>query len=202
MTSEDLYRILLKVYPVGFRREYEEAMLQCFRDQMRASKTMHQRVRLCFRTLADLARSVPARHLDCLLPRHGNFRFSDSARQALFCARHEASSFSRAEISLEHLLLGVLRNDREAAATLLGPAGIEAIVQAIEAHEPNARRTPSHEDLALSQECKAVITRAGRAVAGSGASVTTSHLLTAILHQDSSVAARLLREHRRFKSAE
>jgi hypothetical protein len=64
MTSEHLYRILLKAYPSGYRRKYEEAMAQCFRDQLRAANTMGKWVRLWLRTMADFALSLPARHLE------------------------------------------------------------------------------------------------------------------------------------------
>jgi hypothetical protein len=197
MTSELFYRILLKVYPVGFRREYGEAMALCFRDQLRAADTGSKRVHLWFCTVADFALSIPARHLESMLPRHGNSRFTDGALQALFFARFEASSFSRRQISLEHLLLGALRKDRELANALLGPNGMEGIVQAIEAHEANPRRLPTQEELPLSQECNTAIARAWQEARGSGAKVSSRHLLAAILHQDKSMAARLLREHGR-----
>src|SRR5258708_1307772 len=64
MTSQDLYRILLKVYPARYRRKYEQAMTQCFRDQLRAADTGGKRVRLGFRTIADFALNAPARHFD------------------------------------------------------------------------------------------------------------------------------------------
>ena len=74
MTSERLYRILLKAYPGGYRRKYEEAMAQCFRDQLRAANTIGKWVRLWLRTMADFALSLPARHLEqglCCLRRWG-----------------------------------------------------------------------------------------------------------------------------------
>lgn len=64
MTSERLYRILIKAYPSGYRRKYEEAMAQCFRDQLRAANTIGKWVRLWLRTMADFALSLPARHLE------------------------------------------------------------------------------------------------------------------------------------------
>jgi hypothetical protein len=197
MTPELLYRILLKAYPVGFRREYGEAMALCFRDQLRAADTAGKRVRLWFRTVADFALSIPARHLEFVLPRHGNSRFTDGALQTLFFARLEAGSFRRRQIGLEHLLLGALHKDRELATALLGPNGMEAVVRAIEVHEANPRRLPAQEELLLSQECKTAIARAWQEARGSGAKVSSRHLLAAILHQDKSMAARLLREHGR-----
>jgi hypothetical protein len=64
MTSERLYQFLLKAYPSGYRRTYEEAMAQCFRDQLRAANTIGKWVRLWLRTMADFALSLPAQHLE------------------------------------------------------------------------------------------------------------------------------------------
>jgi hypothetical protein len=51
MTSQNLYRILLKVYPARYRRKYEQAMTQCFRDQLREADTRVKPVCLWFRTI-------------------------------------------------------------------------------------------------------------------------------------------------------
>jgi hypothetical protein len=64
MTSERLYQFLLKAYPGGYRRKYEEAMAQCFRDQLRPANSIGKWIRLWFRTIADFALSVPARHVE------------------------------------------------------------------------------------------------------------------------------------------
>lgn len=64
MTSERLYQFLLKAYPSGYRLKYEEAMAQCFRDQLRAANTIGKWVRLWLRTMADFALSLPPRHLE------------------------------------------------------------------------------------------------------------------------------------------
>jgi len=64
MTSERLYRFLLKAYPSEYRGKYEEAMAQCFRDQLRAANTIGTWVGLWLRTMADFALSLPARHLE------------------------------------------------------------------------------------------------------------------------------------------
>lgn len=57
-----LYRLLLYLYPLSFRREYGEAMLQLFNDQRRAARGAGGYAMLWLRILYDLARSVPAAH--------------------------------------------------------------------------------------------------------------------------------------------
>ena len=39
-------------------------------------------------------------------------RYTEKARRAIFFARYEASQFGRSQIETEHLLLGVLREDK------------------------------------------------------------------------------------------
>ena len=112
MISEWVYRLLLKAYPARYLREYAEPMVQHFRDQLRVASRTDKKISFWLRILVDLARTVPLRHLESWVPRHGNFRFTSDARQAIFFARYEASSFARSKITVEHLLLGLIRSDR------------------------------------------------------------------------------------------
>ncbi len=64
-SSTQLYRLLLRLYPAGFRREYELLMAQAFRDQCRV---LGQRgtlgwMALWWRTLADVVRTAAIEHL-------------------------------------------------------------------------------------------------------------------------------------------
>ena len=95
---------------------------------------------------------MPARYWEQFLPRVHRSPFADPARRCLFFARAEASSFSRREISVEHLLLGVLREE----PSLVSSAGREAVVRAVEASEPAGRREPPMEDLRISDEARRV----------------------------------------------
>jgi len=192
--SERFYLLLLKIYPKGYRREYERPMLQHFRDQLRSASSAKQLFGFWLRILTDLARTVPARHLETWVPHHGNFRFTDDALQAIFFARYEASSFSRSEITIEHLLLGVLRND-SALQSRLGQRAVEDVVRRIEVSEAAARRIPPMEDLPLSQESKRAVEQAIREAGVSGEPrATTRHLIRAIVQQETSLAARILRD--------
>jgi Clp amino terminal domain, pathogenicity island component len=193
-TSERIYRVLLKVYPKSYRREYGEPMMQHFRDQLRAASSANKLLSFWFRTLLDLARTAPLRHLESWIPHHGNVRFNDDALQAIFFARYEASSFSRSEIALEHLLLGLLRNNSVLRSTL-GRRGVEDVVRRIEAAEAALRRIPGSEDLPLSQECKRAANQATHeADVSREPRVSTWHLIGAILLQETTLAARILRD--------
>jgi hypothetical protein len=204
MTSEDLYRILLKVYPGRYRRKYEQAMTQCFRDQLRAADTGGKRVRLWFRTIADFALNAPARHFDpgpITLYRNA---YSERARRAIYFARLEKGPFSYGEISLEDLLLGALRSDEELASALLGSHGMETLVTMVRAMETNkvVPRSPllhwehgrPRREGTLDLDCKKALAKARQEAHDSGAQVSSRHILSGILDQDTSLAARLLRE--------
>ena len=57
--SERLYRWLLRLYPARFREEYGTPLQRQFRDEYRDVASASSALRLWFRTLLDLARSVP-----------------------------------------------------------------------------------------------------------------------------------------------
>src|SRR5579859_2210678 len=110
--SQRIYRLLLKAYPDGYRRQYEAPMAQLFSDQLRAANTPIELIRLWLRTSVDLLRTLPVRHLEPH-PRHGPFsRFNKSARRSFFFARYAAKGSGHAEITPEDILIGVLREDR------------------------------------------------------------------------------------------
>jgi ATP-dependent Clp protease ATP-binding subunit ClpA len=72
---------------------------------------------------------------------------------------------------------------------------LDEIRSRIEAAEMHSRRIPPNEDLPLSQECKRALGYAMEEAAKSGEiCISTRHLAKAILEQEDSVAARILRE--------
>ena len=204
MTSEEIYRILLKVYPAPYRRKYKQAMTQCFRDQLREADTRGKRVRLWFRTLADFALNAPARHLDTPPRTPYPNAYSERARRAIYLARLEKGPFSYGEIALEHLLLGALRSDEELTRALLGSRGMETLVTMIRAMETSKvvprspllhwERGPHRRVGILSLDCKKALAKARKEARDSGGQVSSRHILSGILDQDTSLAARLLRE--------
>jgi len=97
--SERIYRLLLKAYPERYRRQYEAPMAQLFSDQLQAADTRRKLAALWLRTLADLLRTLPARHAEASphivlgIGNVGRFRYtpwSTPARRAVFFAAYEA----------------------------------------------------------------------------------------------------------------
>jgi ATP-dependent Clp protease ATP-binding subunit ClpA len=90
--------------------------------------------------------------------------------------------------------LGLLRSDPRLQSTL-GPGGIEDVVGQIESPEAASRRVPPMESLPLSQECRLAASQAAEDAASMGEPrVTTAHLVNAILQQETTLAARILRD--------
>lgn len=204
MTSDDLYRILLKLYPARYRRKYEQAMAQCFRDQLRAADTVRKRVRLWFCTIVDFALNAPARHFESTFGTPYPDAYSERARRAIYLARLEKGPFSYGEVALEHLLLGTLRSDEELSSSLLGSHGMETLVTMVRTMGTNKAVPPSpllrcergcsRQGGALDLDCKKALAKARQEARDSGARMSSRHILLGILDQDTSLAARLLRE--------
>jgi len=191
--SERIYRFLLRTYPARYRRHYAEPMACCFRDQLRNCGTPLALARLWLRTVCDLLWTVPARHWSLRVRLHPTpCVYSEGYRQSIFHARAEASSFGRREITVEHLLLGLLRED-ERLRQELGPHAVQRIVRELERAEETPRRQPPMEDLRLSFAARRVLDVAKfYGLASEDRRVELRDLRRSILASDS-LAARLLR---------
>ena len=85
-------------------------------------------------------------------------RYTEKARRVIFFARYEASEFGSPYIETEHLLLGLLREDKTLANRLLhSDAVVDSIREQIEAHSTMGDKIPTSVDLPLSQECKRIL---------------------------------------------
>lgn len=190
--SEKIYRVLLRAYPRNYRSRYAEPMEQIFRDRLRQTHSFAGLLALWGRMLADWAVSVPARYWERVGAHLHSSPLADPARRCLFFARFEASSFSRREITVEHLLLGVLREE----PSLVSKEALEVVLRAIEASEPAGRRIAPMEDLRLTGEAIRVIDAAREIAYTAGRrAVAAADLARGILREENTLAARLLREH-------
>ncbi len=116
-------------------------------------------------------------------------RYHESARRAIFFARYEASQFGSSYIETEHLLLGLIREDKTLRYTLLAPEDAGSIRLAIESHSKNQKRVSTNVDLPLSSECKKILHNAAeQADQLSDQHIGTEHLLLGMLSQKSSTA--------------
>lgn len=123
-------------------------------------------------------------------------RYTEKARRTIFFGRYEASQLGSPYIETEHLLLGLLREDKLLAHRLLGShAGVESIRKQIETNTTIREKVPTSVDLPLSHESKRVLAYgAEEAERLSHKHIGTAHLLLGMLREEKSVAAQLLSE--------
>src|SRR5437899_203273 len=123
-------------------------------------------------------------------------RYTEKARRVIFFARYEASQFGSPYIETEHLLLGLLREDKALANRFLrSHAAIESIRKQIESHTTIREKVSTSVDLPLSHECKRVLAYgAEEAERLSHKHIGTEHLLLGLLREEKSFAAEILHE--------
>ena len=123
-------------------------------------------------------------------------RYTEKARRVIFFGRYEASQFGSPYIETEHLLLGLLREDKRLTNLFLhSHASVEIIRQKIEQHSDVREKTSTSVDLPLSNECKRVLTYAADEAERLGHKyIGTEHLLLGLLREKKSFAAQLLDE--------
>jgi ATP-dependent Clp protease ATP-binding subunit ClpA len=124
-------------------------------------------------------------------------RYTEKARKVIFFARYEASQFGSVSIETEHLLLGILREDKAIANRLSYPALTEEFVRRrIGELKPPREKVPTGVDMPLSGECKRILGYAAeeaerlqhRHIIG------PEHLLLGLLVEEQSLGAKLLTE--------
>jgi ATP-dependent Clp protease ATP-binding subunit ClpC len=123
-------------------------------------------------------------------------RYTEKARRVIFFARYEASQFGSPYIETEHLLLGLVREDKALTNRFFRiPGSVESIRTQIEAHTVSREQVPTSVDLPLSNESKRVLAYAAEeAERLSDKHIATGHLLLGLLREVDSFAAALLRE--------
>jgi len=123
-------------------------------------------------------------------------RYTERARRVIFLARYEASQFGSTTIETEHLLLGLIREDKNLFARFLpSHPSIESIRKEIEGRTAIREKVTSSIDLPLSNECKRIISYAAdEGVRLNHLHTGTEHLLLAILREEKCVPAQILHE--------
>jgi ATP-dependent Clp protease ATP-binding subunit ClpC len=85
-------------------------------------------------------------------------RYTEEAGRSIFFARFEASQFGSPYIETEHLLLGILRDDKALTYRVLGShAWLESIRRPIESHTLIREKVSTSVDLPLSSECVRIL---------------------------------------------
>jgi ATP-dependent Clp protease ATP-binding subunit ClpC len=123
-------------------------------------------------------------------------RYTEKARRIIFFARYEASQYGSPYIETEHLLLGIVREDKALSFRFLKTADFETIRQQIDLRTEIREKVSTSVDLPLSNECKRVLAYAAEeAERLSNKHIGSEHLLLGLLREDKSFAAELLRGH-------
>jgi len=124
-------------------------------------------------------------------------RYTEKARRVIFFARYEASQFGSPYIETEHLLLGLLREDKALTNRFLRShaSSVESIRKQIEGHTTIRGKVSTSVDLPLSNECKRVLAYAAEeAERLSHKHIGTEHLLLGLLREEKCFAAEILHE--------
>lgn len=124
-------------------------------------------------------------------------RYTEKARRTIFFGRYEASQFGSPCIESEHLLLGLLREDKSLANTFLHSYGaVESIRKAVESNTVIQEKVSTSVDLPLSTECQRILAYAAdEAERLSHKFIGTGHLFLGVLREQDCFAAKLLHEH-------
>ncbi len=121
-------------------------------------------------------------------------RFTEKARRVIFFARFEASQYGSRFIETEHLLLGLMREDKALAQRLWLRAGsLEALRKEIESRITPHEQISTSIELPLTADAKQTLHFAVEEAERLGHKhVGTEHLLLGLLRADKSVAAIIL----------
>jgi ATP-dependent Clp protease ATP-binding subunit ClpA len=121
-------------------------------------------------------------------------RYNEKARRAIFFARYEASIFGSPYIETEHLLLGLVREDRQTLERALGgAAGVDQIRQRVEAQMGVLPKISTSVDMPLSHECMRVLAYAAEEAERLGHKhIGTEHLVLGLLREPGCGAAKIL----------
>jgi ATP-dependent Clp protease ATP-binding subunit ClpC len=130
-------------------------------------------------------------------------RYTEKARRVIFFARYEASQFGSPRIETEHMLLGLLREDKALTHRFLrGPGPVENIRKQIEANTVVREKVSTSVDMPLSDESRRVLSSAAEeAERLSHKHIGTEHLLLGLLREEKCFAARILNEYGIYLSA-
>lgn len=121
-------------------------------------------------------------------------RYTEKARRVIFFARYEASEFGSPVIDTEHLLLGLVREEKLVCFRWVPKAQPDAIRAAVETWVQRQAKIPTSVDLPLSKASKSILEYAKEeADRLNHKHIGTEHLLLGLLREDCRAAA-LLKE--------
>ncbi len=124
-------------------------------------------------------------------------RYTEKARRVIFFARYEASQFGARAIESEHILLGLLREDKQLTQKFFRTphSTVESIRKEIEGRTPLRDKVSASVDLPLSPSAKRVLSYAAdESERLQHRHIGTEHLLLGILREEKSPACEILYE--------
>ncbi|MGH9340133.1 MAG: ATP-dependent Clp protease ATP-binding subunit [Acidobacteriota bacterium] len=124
-------------------------------------------------------------------------KYTEKARRVIFFARYEASQLGSRSIETEHILLGLLREDKALTSRFFprAEATLENIRKQIEGRGVVREKVSTSVELPLSDESKRVLTHAAEeADRLLNNYIGTEHILLGLLREEKSVAAGILYE--------
>ena len=123
-------------------------------------------------------------------------RYSERSRRIIFFARYEALQYGSPVIAPEHILLGLLREDKTVTARLFsarGSIGADKIRAEIEERIVVRDRIPQSAELHLSPETKRVLFYANEeSRSAKNRFVLPEHILVGLLREERTIAAEVL----------
>jgi ClpA/ClpB-like protein len=121
-------------------------------------------------------------------------RYTERARRVIFFARYEASQFGNMTIDTEHLLLGLLREDRNLISRWApNPSSLENIHNEITKRVTIREKIATSIDLPLSMECRRILAySAEEAERLNHRHIGTEHVLLGILREEKCLAEQIL----------
>ena len=122
-------------------------------------------------------------------------RYTEKSRRVIFFARYEASQYGSPYIETEHLLLGLMRENKALMNRLLGSEIDRSIRKQVDENTTVREKTSTSVDLPLSPESKRVLTFGAEESERLGHKhIGVAHLLAGLLREEKSFAAKMLDE--------
>jgi hypothetical protein len=122
-------------------------------------------------------------------------RYTERARRVIFFARYEASNFGSTSIEADHMLLGLLREDKNVISRYLNVSA-ESIRDEVAKQLPIKPKVATSIDLPLSHEGRNILRFSLEEADKMGHKyVAVEHLLLGILLEENCSPARILRGH-------
>ena len=121
-------------------------------------------------------------------------RFTDQSRRAIVLAQEEASRLNHGYVGTEHMLAGLVREDRGAAGHALRPAGVtlDAVRERLEARAGRGQSPPSGHISFTPRAKKSMELSLREALKTGHDFIGTGHLLLGLTRNEECTAAQVL----------